>query len=243
MKYLIIFLFLILFSSHLFFIFTLLPIHIMMLRNKKKNSLERTIVEKKYDQINRTKVSAYLKNYLSRLINGYIRYFIIKSGMIPSHTIRNFIYRKILLVNMAEYAIIYFGSEIRAPYNLKIGKGSIIGDKSILDARNGIEIGENVNFSSNVHIWTEQHDHRDPYFECNSDHSFKVTIGNRAWIGPNVTILPKVTIGEGAVVAAGSVVTKNVEPFTIVAGLPAKKIGERNRDLRYIFNGKPSPFY
>lgn len=118
-----------------------------------------------------------------------------------------------------------------------------IGDKSILDARNGIEIGVNVNFSSNVHIWTEQHYHRDPYFECNSDHSFEVIIENRAWIGPNVTILPKVVIGEGAVVAAGSVVTKNVDPFTIVAGLPAKKIGERNRDLKYVFDGVPSFFY
>ena len=143
---------------------------------------------------------------------------------------------------LAKYAIIYYGSEIRAPYNFKIGKGSIIGDKSILDARKEIEIGENVNFSSNVHIWTEQHDHRDPYFKCNSNHTFKVIVGNRAWVGPNVTILPKVKIGEGAVIAAGSVVTKNVEPFTIVAGLPAKKIGERNRDLKYVFEEIPSDF-
>lgn len=243
MKYLIIFLFLIFFSSHLFFVFSLLPIRIMMLRSKKKNNLERITIEEKYEQINKTKVTAYLKNYISSLMNGYIRYFIIKLGMIPSHTIRNFIYRKVLLIDMAKNSILYYGAEIRAPYNLKIGKGSIIGDKSILDARNGIEVGENVNFSSNVHIWTEQHDHRDPYFACNSDHSFKVIIGDRAWIGPNVTILPKIKIGEGAIIAAGSVVTKNVEPFTIVAGMPAKKIGDRNRDLRYIFDKTPSPFY
>lgn len=143
---------------------------------------------------------------------------------------------------LAKYAIIYFGSEIRAPYNLKIGKGTIIGDKSILDARNGIEIGENVNFSSNVNIQTEQHDHRDPYFDCNSGATFKVTIGNTFWFGPNVNILPKITIGEVAVVAAGSVVTKDVESFTIVAGLPAKKIGERNRDLKYVFEEIPSDF-
>jgi len=47
-----------------------------------------------------------------------------------------------------------------------------------------------------------------------------------------------VTIGEGAVIAAGSVVTKNVEPFSIVGGVPAKKIGDRSRDLQYQFNGE-----
>lgn len=240
MNYIIIFV-IIFFIPNIIFYSSMIPIRFIMMKDKNKQNSN--IINIIHDQKGSNKKTNNFRTYLRLFIYGYIRYFIINVGMIPSHSIRNFIYRYILLVNLADYAIIYYGLEIRAPYNLKIGKGSIIGDKSILDARNGIEIGENVNFSSNVHIWTEQHDHRDPYFECNSDHSFKVTIGNRAWIGPNVTILPKVTIGEGAVVAAGSVVTKNVEPFTIVAGLPAKKIGERNRDLRYIFNGKPSPFY
>ena len=54
-----------------------------------------------------------------------------------------------------------------------------------------------------------------------------VTIYNDVWIGANVTILPGVTIHEGAVVAAGSVVTKNVEAYTIVGGIPAKIIKRR----------------
>lgn len=242
MKYLILLLFILFFLKYFIFIFSFIPVYLMIYRQKLKEKHNNYISEKNNEQKIEVNNSSNIKISLSKLINGYIRYFVIKVGFIPSHTIRNFIYRKVLLVNMAEYAIIYYGSEIRAPYNLKIGKGSIIGDKSILDARNGIEIGENVNFSSNVHIWTEQHDHRDPYFDCNSGTTFKVTIGNRVWIGPNVTILPKVKIGEGAVIAAGSVVTKNVEPFTIVAGLPAKKIGERNRDLKYVFEEIPSSF-
>lgn len=242
MKYLILLLFILFFLKYFIFIFSFIPVYLMIYRQKLKEKHNNYISEKNNEQKIEVNNSSIIKNSLIRLINGYIRYFVIKVGFIPSHTIRNFIYRKVLLVDMAEYAIIYFGSEIRAPYNLKIGKGTIIGDKSILDARNGIEIGENENFSSNVHIWTEQHDHRDPYFDCNSDDSFKVKIGNRAWLGPNVTILPKVNIGEGAVIAAGSVVTKDVEPFTIVAGLPAKKIGERNRDLKYVFEEIPSDF-
>ncbi len=49
-------------------------------------------------------------------------------------------------------------------------------------------------------------------------------LGNKVWIGANVTILPGVTIGDGAIVAAGAVVNKNVEPGTVVAGVPAKYI-------------------
>jgi len=157
--------------------------------------------------------------------------------------IASIIYKHIYLINMGKHSIIYFGSEIRASYKLQIGEGSIIGDRSILDARNGIIIGKNVNFSSNVSIWTEQHDHKDPYFACNSTEKFAVKIEDRVWIGPNVIILHSVTIGEGAVVAAGAVVTKDVEPFTIVGGIPAKKIGDRNKDLHYEFKGKPIPFY
>ena len=70
-----------------------------------------------------------------------------------------------------------------------------------------------------------------------------VRIGTRAWIGPNVIILPGVTIGEGAVCAAGCVVTKDVEPFTVVAGVPAKKVNDRPTNLRYEFDGRESRIY
>lgn len=181
--------------------------------------------------------------YLLRYWGGYVRYADFKIGLIPSHRIRNFIFRHVYHVDMAENAIIYWGSEMRAPYRLSVGRGSIIGDKSLLDARNGIIIGNNVNFSSNVTIYTEQHDHRDPMFRCNSNETFRVKIDDRAWIGPNTIILHSVHIGEGAVIAAGAVVTKDVEPYTIVAGIPAKKVGDRNRELKYEFNGKYCPFY
>ena len=55
-----------------------------------------------------------------------------------------------------------------------------------------------------------------------------IVIHDRVWIGPGVTILHNVTIGEGAVVAAGAVVTKNIPPFTLVGGIPAKVIAKRN---------------
>ena len=137
---------------------------------------------------------------------------------IPSHHLRNFFYRHIYLVQMDDKVVIYAGAEIRNAACLKIGRGSIIGDNAILDAREGIEIGENVCLASNVSIWTLQHDYRDPYFACNPEHYGPVKIGDRAWIGPNTIILRNVNVGEGAVVAAGAVVTKDVPPYTLVGG-------------------------
>ena len=119
-----------------------------------------------------------------------------------------------------------------------IGKGSVVGDNSILDARRGgIYIGENVNIASNVSLWTGGHDYNDPYFRSMKTNRGPIYIKNRVWIGPNVTILHSVTIGEGAVIAAGAVVTKDIPPFTICGGIPAKVLAQRSIDLRYTLGG------
>lgn len=183
-----------------------------------------------------------LKSSVARFLNGFMRYMDIQTGRVSSHRFRRFVYTKIFRADIAKTAVIHFGAEIRKHANLHIGSGSIIGDRAVLDARNGIVIGRNVNLSSGVQIWTEQHSHADPYFRCVSDEGFGVTIADRAWIGPRVIILHGVTVGEGAVVAAGAVVTKDVPPFAIVAGIPAKQIGERNHDLKYEFTGAHAPF-
>lgn len=223
-----------------------IPIRIWIKRKKTKevNQIYKRSIEDS-DNNNEKKNSlakSYLIIILSRYINGYIRYSLLKVGFIPSHRIRNFLYRNIYLINMDEKAILYYGAELREPYKLHIGQGSIIGDKSTLDARNGIFIGKNVNFSTNVSIWTEQHDYKDPYFKCNSNPSFAVTIKDNVWIGPNVTILPGVTIGEGAVLGAGAVVTKDIEPYTLYGGIPAKKITNRPQNILYQFDGSYIPF-
>ncbi len=184
----------------------------------------------------------WIKSFLSRLVNGWLRYSGMYTGRIPSHFIRNFIYRHIYHLKLGEKAIIYGGSEIRAPYNITIGKGSIIGDDSKLDGRNGIVIGNNVNFSTGVWIWTDQHDPQSPDFSTN-DQGGPVIIRDRAWLSCRTVILPGVTIGEGAVIAAGAIVTKDADPFGIYAGIPARKIGERNKNLVYEFNGRPLSFY
>lgn len=186
--------------------------------------------------------SKSFKSFLISYLSSYMDYYLYRVSHTPSHHVRNFIYKNICKMKISKDVIIYHGTEIREPANITLKRGAIIGDNSILDGRNGIVVGEDVVFASNVRIWTEQHDHEDPYFRCSTQKHGSVVIERHAWIGSHTIILHSVHIGEGAVVAAGAVVTKDVEPFTIVAGIPAKKIGERTQDLRYVNCGNGRRF-
>lgn len=168
--------------------------------------------------------------------NGWQRFMLYQVGTIPSLHLRRWVY-KCLGANIESDTMFHFKTEIRAPERLIVRKGALIGDNAILDARGGLEIGESANLSSNVSIYTLQHNYRDPDFRC-TELNAKVTIGKYAWLGSNVIVLPGVTIGEGAVCCAGCVVTKDVEPYAVVAGIPAKKINERPQVLRYEFKSK-----
>jgi len=111
---------------------------------------------------------------------------------------------------------------------ITIGRRSVVNQQCCLDGRGGLSIGDNVDISPGVWILTDSHDMHDPLFR---EVLAPVTIGNYAWIGSRALILPGVTVGEGAVVAAGAVVTHNVEPYAVVAGVPARPIGTRRRRL------------
>ena len=174
--------------------------------------------------------------------NGWTRYMLFQVGMIPSHHIRRFVY-KALGAEIGKNVVFHFRTEIRGIHRLKIGAGTIIGDNALLAAQRGLTIGENVNLSSNVSIYSGEHDHRDPYFRSTPEKTRPITIGDRVWIGSNAIILTGVNIGEGAVCCAGCVVTKDVEPYNVVAGIPVKKVNERPRDLRYVFDGKSVRLY
>lgn len=127
--------------------------------------------------------------------------------------------------------------EVLLPLGLKLGNGVAVGWFAELDARGGIEVGDNTNISSHVKIITGSHDIDDPYFTAD----FKpVIIGERCWLGTGAIVLQGVTIGDGAIVAAGAVVTKDIPPYEIWGGVPAKKIRDRERNLRY--SNKQAPF-
>jgi acetyltransferase-like isoleucine patch superfamily enzyme len=120
---------------------------------------------------------------------------------------------------------------------IHLGERNVINFGCLFDGRKfHIRTGSDVSIGPEASILTLGHDPKSQDF---GDRGGDVIIGNRVWIGYRALILPGVEVGEGAVVGAGTVVTKTVEPFAIVAGNPARKIGERNQDLRYHLSYQP----
>lgn len=108
--------------------------------------------------------------------------------------------------------------------NLHIGECCCIG-VSRMQAHALIQIGDCVVINDDVKIITGSHDIHSPTYE----HVFTpIIIEDHAWIATGAMILKGVKIGRGAVVAAGAVVVRDVRPFTVVGGNPAKEIGTRN---------------
>ena len=110
--------------------------------------------------------------------------------------------------------------QIDYPSSIEMGKNIFINNNLKCVARGGITIEDGVMIAPGVTILTVNHDLKDHCVLI----PIPVTIKKNAWIGANVTICPGVEIGEGAVIGAGAVVTKDVEPYTVVAGVPAKFI-------------------
>lgn len=119
--------------------------------------------------------------------------------------------------------------------NLQVGNNCTINFGCYLDNRRGIYIGNNVGIAHNTKIYTLGHDIDDPEFRTKGK---ATTIEDNSFIFSNAIIMPGVTIGEGAIVLPGSVVTKNVEAWSIVGGNPAHFIRKRkeNIDYRHSYN-------
>ena len=115
--------------------------------------------------------------------------------------------------------------------NLKIGQNSVVNWGCYLDNRRGIFIGNNVGIAHNTKIYTLGHDLNDPKFRSKGK---PVYIEDNVFIFSNSIIMPGVTIGEGAIILAGSVITKDIEAWTIWGGNPAKKIRDHKRDIDYL---------
>lgn len=129
-------------------------------------------------------------------------------------------------------------SHVQAPIrcilsdSVNIGKNVLIMYNCLMMSRGGIVIDDNVMIAANVSLITNNHDPYDrQVLLCKPVH-----IKQGAWIGAGATILPGVTVGEYAIVAAGSVVTKDVPDYAVVAGNPAKVVKELDKTRFYEVN-------
>lgn len=123
---------------------------------------------------------------------------------------------------------IYPSSVIYMPWNLIIGDESSIGEWALIYNLGPITIGSKTTISQRVHLCAGTHDYTDPALPLLKP---PIVIRDQAWICADAFVGPNITVGEGAVVGARAVVTKDVEPWAIVAGNPARfiKIREMKR--------------
>lgn len=154
-------------------------------------------------------------------------------GRLPGHRLRLFYYRHALGWTIGERSHIHYGLELYGGRGrVKIGRQTTIqiGCLIVGVGMTDLTIGDNVAIAYRTTILLGGHDVRSPDFEMAIA---PVTIEDYAFVGANVTITGGVTLGEGSVVAAGAVVVKNVPAYAIVAGNPARVVGERPRGLAY----------
>ncbi len=159
-------------------------------------------------------------------------------AQVPWADLRSLLYERLGRVAFADRATVnlMLHTDVHAAPNIRIGRRASIGRHCLLDGRGGLSIGDDVNISSYARIITGTHDAMSPDFRGSLA---PVAIGDRAWLATGVTVLPGCSIGAGAVVGAGSLVTRDVEPFTVVAGNPARFVKRRPENLTYELRFRP----
>jgi len=138
----------------------------------------------------------------------------------------------IFLASAGKGIRIMHGCRILAPGNVKIGKNVYINHNTDIYGQGGVEIGDYVLIGPNTNILSVNHAFSDwtkPITEQGITIK-KVTIEEDVWICANVTVIPGVTIGKGSIIGANALVAKDVEPYSIMGGVPAKLIKKRFPD-------------
>jgi acetyltransferase-like isoleucine patch superfamily enzyme len=191
----------------------------MSISDKHGNSLSPTQVVQK--------ILKRIESILLEFVTGFLWWGI---GRVPLHHVRRFFYR-LAGMRIGSGSSIHMEVRIYDPRHIVIGEDSILGERVVLDGRGSLKIGNHVDIATGAMIYNSQHDINSEDFHAIEKENI---IEDYVFIGPNAIILPGVRIGRGAVVAAGAVVTKDVAPMSVVGGVPAKEITQRQvKELNY----------
>jgi putative colanic acid biosynthesis acetyltransferase WcaF len=131
---------------------------------------------------------------------------------------------KVFGANLAGIPFIHSAARIQIPWNLTMKHRACLGERANAYSLGKIDIQEGATIAQEAYLCTGTHDFKDPSLKLITK---PIMVGKNAFIGARAMILPEVCIGDHAIVGAMSVVSKDVPDYQIVAGNPAKKIGER----------------
>jgi acetyltransferase-like isoleucine patch superfamily enzyme len=174
----------------------------------------------------------FLNKFLNELHEICETFFSILPGFLGRY-IRQ-AYYKLVLGSLGDNFVCYIRCRIQSPNAVSIGQRCQMNVGTIIAANNckggGVIIGDDVLIGPGVLLHSGNHIYRDSNININKQgHIFQeILIDDDVWIGAKSIVLSGVTIGKGCVIAAGSVVTKDTEPYGLYAGIPARRIKERN---------------
>jgi putative colanic acid biosynthesis acetyltransferase WcaF len=125
---------------------------------------------------------------------------------------------------LAPHVHLYNSATVYYPWNLEVGEWSALGEHVFIYNLGPVKIGARATLSLGAKVCAGSHDHTRADLPLLKP---PITIGDQAWICADAFVGPGVTVGEGAVVGARAVVVKDVAPWTIVAGNPAREVKQR----------------
>lgn len=119
---------------------------------------------------------------------------------------------------------VYPSARVWAPWNLICDEASAVADEAIIYNPATVHIGSHAIVSQQAYICGATHDYQDPAFPL---HAYPVRLGPYSWVCARATVQPGVSLGAGAVLALGSVATRDLDPWCVYGGIPARKIKDR----------------
>jgi putative colanic acid biosynthesis acetyltransferase WcaF len=145
----------------------------------------------------------------------------------PLHSWRAFLLR-VFGAELGPNCHFYPRSRVWAPWNLICADQVTAGDGAVIYNAAPVTFGSHAILSQDAYVCGATHDYDDPDFPLIA---FAMSFGSYAWICARASVAPGVNVGEGAVLGLGSVATRNLDPWTVYAGVPAAKVRERQRTL------------
>jgi putative colanic acid biosynthesis acetyltransferase WcaF len=167
-----------------------------------------------------------LLNKLGRVAWSVVWALLFRPSPRPLHAWRAFLLR-CFGARLGAACHIYPGARIWAPWNLVCLDGAAIADEAVIYNPAHVSMGEYAIVSQQAYICTATHDFDDPAFPMVVA---PISLGARAWVCARACVLPGVSLGDGAVLGLAAVATRDLEPWQVYAGNPARKLKSRRRE-------------
>jgi len=167
-----------------------------------------------------------LGNKLARVAWGIVCVLLFRPSPRPLHAWRAFLLR-CFGAQLGPACHIYPAARIWAPWNLACMEGAAIADDAVIYNPARVLMGEYAIVSQEAYVCTATHDFDDPAFPMVVA---PITLGARAWVCARACVLPGISIGDGAVLGLAAVATRDLEPWQVYAGNPARKLKTRRRE-------------